>query len=147
MFALHVICVKVPLSALHLSGALTGDEPAMSTGAATEVDFLVETDSRIVDQVRKDLSQAYLSIMSKALQAGRVAEQGEAGSCGKLYRSAAVHMNAIMSPIPTTVYKPATVTPRQTSAMTLSGWSLISLPGTALLHAICPTQLDRAGGG
>lgn len=52
----------------------------MSTKAATEVDFLVETDSRIVDQVRKDLSQAYLGIMSRALQAGRVAEQGEAVS-------------------------------------------------------------------
>jgi hypothetical protein len=77
---LHVICVKVALSALPLTGALTGDEPGMSTKAATEVDFLVETDSRIVDQVRKDLSQAYLNIMSKALQAGRLAEQGEAVS-------------------------------------------------------------------
>jgi hypothetical protein len=52
----------------------------MSTGAATEVDFLVETDERIVDQVRKDLSQAYLNIMSRALQAGRLAEQGQAVS-------------------------------------------------------------------
>src|SRR2546429_7924627 len=50
-----------------------------------------------------------------------------------------------MSPIATRVYTPVTVTPRQTSAMTLSGWSLI-LPGTALLHAT-PTQLDHAGGG
>ena len=52
----------------------------MSSGAATEVDFLVETDSRIVEQVRRDLSQAYLNIMSRALQAGRLAEQGEAVS-------------------------------------------------------------------
>ena len=48
----------------------------------------------------------------------------------------ALHINAIMSPIPTKVYKPATVTPRRTSAMTLSGWSLICLPGTALLQTI-----------
>jgi hypothetical protein len=52
----------------------------MSTRAATEVDFLVETDSRIVDQVRKDLSQAYLNIMSRALQAGREAAQDQAVS-------------------------------------------------------------------
>src|SRR5438552_7324522 len=51
-----------------------------------------------------------------------------------------------MSPIATRVYTPVTVTPRQTSAMTLSGWSLICLPGTALLHAT-PTQFDHAGGG
>ena len=56
------------------------------------------------------------------------------------------HINRIMSPIATSVYTPATVTPRQTSAMMPSGWSLICLPGTALLHAT-PTQLDHAGGG
>jgi hypothetical protein len=56
-----------------------GEKPGMSA-RATDVDFLVETDSRIVDQVRKDLSQAYLNIMSRALQAGRLAEQGEAAS-------------------------------------------------------------------
>ena len=71
---MHVSCVKVLVSALPLTGALIGDEPGMPTKAATEVDFLVETDSRIVDQARKDLSQAYLNIMSRALQAGRVAE-------------------------------------------------------------------------
>ncbi len=49
---------------------------------------------------------------------------------------AALHINAIMSPIPTKVYKPATVTPRRTSAMTLSGWSLICLSGTALLQRL-----------
>ena len=72
--------LKLHFSALPLTGVPTGDEPGMSTSAATEVDFLVETDSGIVEQVRKDLSQAYLNIMSKALQAGRLAEQGEAGS-------------------------------------------------------------------
>jgi hypothetical protein len=55
---------------------------------------------------------------------------GRSGS----FAEAALHINAIMSPIPTRVYKPATVTPRQTLAMTLSGWSLVSLPGTALLQ-------------
>jgi hypothetical protein len=49
---------------------------------------------------------------------------------------AALHINAIMSPIPTRVYKPATVTPRQTSAMILSGGSLICLRVTELLRAI-----------
>jgi hypothetical protein len=51
-----------------------------------------------------------------------------------------------MSAIATSVYTPVTVRPRQTSAMTPSGGSLICLPGTALLHAT-PTQLDHAGGG
>jgi len=51
-----------------------------------------------------------------------------------------------MSPIATSVYTPVTVRPRQTSAMTPSGGSLICLPGTALLHAT-PTQLDHAAGG
>jgi hypothetical protein len=59
----------------------------------------------------------------------------------------ALHMNAIVSPIPTKVYKPATVTPRQTSAMTLWGWSLICLPGIALLLGCCPAHIDHAGGG
>jgi hypothetical protein len=49
---------------------------------------------------------------------------------------AALHINAIMSPIPTRVYKPATVTPSQTSATTLSGGSLICLRVTELLRAI-----------
>jgi hypothetical protein len=51
-----------------------------------------------------------------------------------------------MSAIATSVYTPVTVRPRQTSAMTPSGGSLICLPGTALLHAT-PTQLDHAAGG
>ena len=38
------------------------------------------------------------------------------------------HINTRTSPIPTKVYKPATVTPRKTSAMTLSGskWILLA---------------------
>ena len=58
-------------------------------------------------------------------------------------------MNAIVSPIPTKAYKPATVTPRQRSVMMLSGWSLICLPGTALLLGYyCPTHahIEHAGG-
>jgi hypothetical protein len=70
---------------------------------------------------------------------------GRAGTQGSHER--ALHINAIVRPIPTKVYKPATVTPRQTSAMTLSGWSLICLPCTALLLGYCPTQIDHAGGG
>jgi hypothetical protein len=56
------------------------DEPAMSGSDATEVDFLIETDSRILDQVRKDLNQEYVRLMSRALQAGRGPEQGGAAS-------------------------------------------------------------------
>jgi hypothetical protein len=56
------------------------DEPAMSSTETTEVDFLIETDSRILDQVRKDLNQEYVRLMSRALQAGRGPEQGGAAS-------------------------------------------------------------------
>jgi hypothetical protein len=70
------------------------------------------------------------------------APRGRTGAPGSHER--ALHINAIVSPIPTKVYKPATVTPRQTSAMTLSGWSLICLPCTALLLGYGPTQIDHA---
>jgi hypothetical protein len=73
------------------------------------------------------------------------APRDRAGTQGSHER--ALHINAIVSPIPTKVYKPATVTPRQTSAMTLSGWGLICLPCTALLLGYCPTRIDHAGGG
>jgi len=56
-------------------------------------------------------------------------------------------MNTIVSPIPTRVYKPAMVMPRQTSAMTLSGWGLICLSGTALPLDYFPTHIDHARGG
>ncbi len=58
----------------------------------------------------------------------------------------ALHINTIVSPIPTKVYKPATVIPRQTSAMTLSGWGVICLSGTALPLGYFPTRIDHAGG-
>jgi hypothetical protein len=54
------------------------NEPAMSNRATAEVDLLIETDSRILDQVRKDLTQEYLRIMSQALQVSRRSEPGEA---------------------------------------------------------------------
>ena len=52
---------------------------------------------------------------------------------------ATLHINTIASPIPTRVYKPATVTPRQTSAMTLSDWNLICLLSTAYSRCHCPS--------
>jgi hypothetical protein len=73
------------------------------------------------------------------------APRGRAGTQGS--HESALHINAIVSPIPTKAYKPATVTPRQTSAMTLSGWGLICLPCTALLLGYFPTRIDHAGGG
>lgn len=52
----------------------------MSGDDATEVDHLIETDSRILDQVRKDLNQEYLRLMSRALQVSRNAQSGAAAS-------------------------------------------------------------------
>jgi hypothetical protein len=43
----------------------------MSNSAAAEIDLLIETDERILEQVRKDLNQEYVRLMSRALQAGR----------------------------------------------------------------------------
>jgi hypothetical protein len=73
------------------------------------------------------------------------APRSRAGAQGSHQR--ALHMNAIVSPIPTKAYKPATVTPRQTSAMTLSGWSLICLFGIAPLLGCRPARIDHAGDG
>ena len=57
------------------------------------------------------------------------------------------HINKTTRPIPTRVYKLVTVMPRQTSAMTLSGWGLICLPSIAPLRAIAqPTISSRNGG-
>ncbi len=49
-------------------------ERAMSAGRALKVEDLIETDDKIIDQVRRSLSQSYLNIMSRALHAGRQAE-------------------------------------------------------------------------
>jgi hypothetical protein len=48
----------------------------MSGNDATKVDLLIETDSRILNQVRKDLNQEYLRLMSRALQVSRGAQSG-----------------------------------------------------------------------
>jgi hypothetical protein len=69
---------------------------------------------------------------------GSSAPRGRVGAQGSHER--ALHMNTIVSPIPTKVYRPATVMPRQTSAMRLSGWALISLSGTALPLGYFPTR-------
>jgi hypothetical protein len=59
---------------------------------------------------------------------------------------AALHINTRMSPIPTKVYKPATVTPRRTSAMTRSDrGNLICLRRTALSRCYCPKPHDSRG--
>lgn len=97
---------------------------------------------------KRDMARPVPSIAScpKATDLRRRNTQaGRAGAQGSHQR--ALHMNAIVSPIPTKAYKPATVTPRQTSAMTLSGWSLICLSGIAPLLGCRPTRIDHAGGG
>jgi hypothetical protein len=52
----------------------------MSGDDATEVDLLIETDSRILDQVHKDLNQEYLRLMSRALQMSRSTKSGGTAS-------------------------------------------------------------------
>jgi hypothetical protein len=52
----------------------------MPAGHALEVEDLIETDARILDQVRKDLNQEYVRLMSRALQAARRPEPGEGTS-------------------------------------------------------------------
>ncbi len=52
----------------------------MPAGQALEVEDLIETDVGILDQVRKDLNQEYVRLMSRALQAARSPEPGEGAS-------------------------------------------------------------------
>src|ERR1700719_2836237 len=52
-----------------------------------------------------------------------------------------------MSPIPTRVYKPVTATPRQTSAMTLSGWMIWLLrTGASRRDLSLPYSITREPG-
>jgi hypothetical protein len=46
------------------------------SGDDAEVDRLIETDSSILDQIRKDLNQEYLRLMSRALQTSRGTQSG-----------------------------------------------------------------------
>ena len=46
----------------------------MSGDDATEIDHLIETDSRILELVHKELNQEYLRLMSRALQMSRGAQ-------------------------------------------------------------------------
>jgi hypothetical protein len=43
----------------------------MPAGSTLEADDLVETDPAILEQVRKDLNQEYVRLMSRALQTAR----------------------------------------------------------------------------
>jgi hypothetical protein len=43
----------------------------MSGDDATAIDHLIETDSRILELVHKELNQEYLRLMSRALQMSR----------------------------------------------------------------------------
>ena len=52
----------------------------MSARRALEADDLIETDPAILDQVRKDLNQEYVRLMSRALQAARRPASGEGAS-------------------------------------------------------------------
>jgi hypothetical protein len=52
----------------------------MSARRALEADDLIETDPEILEQVRKDLNQEYVRLMSRALQAARRPASGEAAA-------------------------------------------------------------------
>jgi hypothetical protein len=68
------------LNLRHLPLALDQGLPTMSARRALEADDLIETDPQILDQVRKDLNQEYVRLMSRALQAARRPAAGEAAS-------------------------------------------------------------------
>jgi hypothetical protein len=53
------------------------DLSTMSARRALEADDLIETDPVILDQVRKDLNQEYVRLMSRALQTALRSKQGE----------------------------------------------------------------------
>ena len=52
----------------------------MSARQALEADDLIETDPAILEQVRKDLNQEYVRLMSRALQAARRPASGDEAS-------------------------------------------------------------------
>ena len=45
------------------------DQPSILHGGAADADLLVEDDCRILEMVRKDLSQEYLRLVTRAMQA------------------------------------------------------------------------------
>jgi hypothetical protein len=49
--------------------AVAMDAQTMPHNKPTDTDLLVETDSRILDMVRKELSQEYLRLVTRAIQA------------------------------------------------------------------------------
>ena len=61
----------------------------MSGDDATEIEHLLETDSRILDQVHKDLNQEYLRLMSRALQMSRNTQSGGTAPQGTAPNSSA----------------------------------------------------------
>jgi hypothetical protein len=54
------------------------NEPAISE--ATDANLLVETDGRVLDMVRKDLSQEYLRLVTRAMQESLRSQGGESVS-------------------------------------------------------------------
>jgi hypothetical protein len=56
------------------------DRPATTHNDATDVDLLVETDSKVLDMVRKDLSQEYLRLVTRAMQENLRSKSGGSAS-------------------------------------------------------------------
>lgn len=53
---------------------------ATSSSVPSDLDALIETDSKILDQVQKDLSQAYILFMSRVMKERPGAQVGESTS-------------------------------------------------------------------
>jgi hypothetical protein len=55
------------------------NETVTSSSMPPELDSLIETDSKILDQVRKDLSQEYILFMSRVMKERLATQAGGRG--------------------------------------------------------------------
>lgn len=81
LLALHandavLICIPI----LQFSGEGSMGGTATSSSVPSDLDALIETDSKILDQVQKDLSQAYILFMSRVMKERLGAQAGESTS-------------------------------------------------------------------
>jgi hypothetical protein len=53
------------------------DQPSAPNSGRADADLLVEKDSRILELVRKDLSQEYLRLVTRAMQASASAQAND----------------------------------------------------------------------
>jgi hypothetical protein len=65
---------------IRAHGEVAVREIATSDNDAFDPDMLIETDSRVLEQVRKDLSQEYARFMSRLIQKGLGMQAGRSTS-------------------------------------------------------------------